>query len=79
MPLVTRARRVTNVRATISGELSQGAESVIEVKCFIPYWSARANQFGETCVGTGDTREEALAAARRRCQEFETWKRERGL
>lgn len=71
------ARTVTSVRVTCLGDLHLGEESVFLIERY-GYWSARVNLFGDTCSGTGDTREEALAAARRRCDEHREWKRERG-
>lgn len=73
------ARTVTSVRVTCAGDLPVGEESVIYLNVYDPYWSAKVNLYGDTCSGTGDTREEALAAARRRCGEYEVWKKEKGI
>lgn len=71
-------RTLTSVRVTVAGDLPVGQESAMCIERY-GYWTARANVHGDTCSGTGDTREEALAAARRRCDEHRTWKLEKGL
>jgi hypothetical protein len=73
------ARTRTATRVTAMGDLPLGEESVVYMDVYDPYWSARANLYGDTCSGTGDTREEALEAARRRCEEFKVWKEREGL
>ncbi len=65
------ARTVTSVRVTCMGDLPVGEESVFYIdNPWGPYWSARANKYGRTCAGTGDTREEALERARAVCDEL---------